>query len=95
MVDRELSRAVEAYLLRLWPYERREGVITLGDDTARRLLPRLKELADEAFHWPVDWQQNDEASASRTVEDGIAAAHPELDRDAVRALRAHFDLCHK
>ena len=49
MVDRELSRAVEAYLLRLWPYERREGVITLGDDTARRLLPRLKELADEAF----------------------------------------------
>ena len=34
MVDRELSRAVEAYLLRLWPHERREGVITLGDDTA-------------------------------------------------------------
>jgi hypothetical protein len=55
----------------------------------------LKELADEAFHWPVDWQQNDEASASRTVEDGIAAAHPELDRDAVRALRAHFDFCPK
>jgi hypothetical protein len=95
MVDRELSRAVEAYLLRLWPYERREGVITLGDDTARRLLPRLKELADEAFHWPVDWQQNDEVSASRIVEDGIATAHPELDRDAVRALRAHFDFCHK
>ena len=95
MVDRELSLAAEAYLLRLWPYERREGVIRPGDDTARRLLPRLKELADEAFHWPVDWQQNDEVSASRIVEDGLAAAHPELDRDAVRALRWHFDFCHK
>ena len=95
MVDRELSLAAEAYLLRLWPYERREGVIRPADDTARRLLPRLKELADEAFHWPVDWQQNDEVSASRIVEDGIAAAHPELDRDAVRGLRWHFDFCHK
>ena len=95
MVDRELSRAVEAYLRGLWPYERPEGAIAVGDDTAGRLLPRLKELADEAFHWPVDWQQNDEVSASRIVEDGIAAAHPELDRDAVRGLRWHFDFCHK
>ena len=95
MVDRQLSRAVEAYLFGLWPYECRQGVITLGDDTARQLLPRLKELADEAFHWPVDWQQNDEVSASRIVEGGLAAAHPELDRDAVRALRWHFDFCHK
>ena len=95
MVDRELSRAVEAYLHGLWPYERREGVIALDDDTARRLLPCLKQLADEAFHWPVDRQRNDDVSASRIVEDGIAAAHPELDRDAVRALRAHYDFCHK
>jgi hypothetical protein len=52
MVDRELSRAVEAYLRGLWPYERQDGVIALGDDSAKRLLPRLKQLANEAFHWP-------------------------------------------
>lgn len=95
MVDRELSRAVEAYLRGLWPYERRDGVIALGDDSARRLLPRLKQLADEAFHWPVDTRRHDDVSASRIVEEGIAVAHPELDRDAVRALRAHYDFGHK
>ena len=79
MVDRELSRAVKAYLLGLWPYERREGAIVLGDDAARRLLPRLQQFADEAFRWPVDRQWNDDVSASRIVEDGIAVAHPELD----------------
>jgi len=95
MVDRELSRAVEAYLRGLWPYERREDVIAPGDDTAKRLLPRLEQLADEAFHWPIDRQRHDDVSASRIVEEGIAVAHPELDRDAVRALRAHHDFCHK
>jgi hypothetical protein len=95
MVDRELSRAVEAYLHGLWPYERREGTVAPADDTARRLLPRLQQLKREAFHWPVDMQRNDAVSASRIVEDGIAAAHPELDRDAVHALRWYYDFCHK
>jgi hypothetical protein len=95
MVDRELSRAVEAYLHGLWPYERREGTVVPGDDTARRLLPRLQQLQREAFHWPVDRQQNGDIAASRIVEDGIAAAHPELDREAVRALRWYYDFCHK
>ena len=95
MVDLELSRAVVAYLLGLWPYERREGTVAPGDDTARRLLPRLRQLESEAFHWPVDRQRNDYVSTSRIVEDGIAAAHPELDRDAVRALGRYYDFCHK
>jgi hypothetical protein len=50
MADRELSRAVEAYLHGLWPYERREGIVAPDDDTARRLLPRLRQLEREAFH---------------------------------------------
>jgi hypothetical protein len=95
MVDRELSRAVEAYLHGLWPYERREGTVVPGDGTARRLLPRLQQLQREAFHWQVDRQQNDDIAASRIVEYGIAAAHPELDREAVRALRWYYDFCHK
>ena len=86
---------MEDYRRGQWPYERREGTVAPGDDTARRLLPRLQQLQHEAFHWPVDRQRNDDVSASRIVEDGIAAAHPELDRDAVRALRWYYDFCHK
>jgi hypothetical protein len=66
-----------------------------GDDTARRIAASFAATEREAFQWPLDRQRNDDVSASRIVEDGIATAHPELDRDAVRALRWYYDFCHK
>jgi hypothetical protein len=101
MVDKELSRAVVVYLRGkglAWPSASPEAVAKeLGAEAADRLMPRLRQLADEAVYWPVDWQNHidDLGSAARVVEDEISAAHPELDQDAVRALGWQFSFCNK
>jgi hypothetical protein len=99
VVDRELSRAVVAYLRGsglAWPTETPEAVATeLGAEATARLMPRLKQLAREAVYWPVDWQDHDLVSATRAVEEDITAAHPELDQNAVRALGWYFSYCNK
>jgi hypothetical protein len=101
MVDKELSRAVVVYLRGkglAWPSASPEAVAKeLGAEAADRLMPRLRQLADEAVYWPVDWQNHidDLGSATRVVEDEISAAHPELDQDAVRALGWQFSFCNK
>lgn len=96
MVDRELSRAVVAYLRGsglAWPRASPEAVAKeLGPEAAERLMPRLRQLASEAVYWPVDWQNHidDLGSATRAVEDETSAAHPELDQDAISALGWQF-----
>jgi hypothetical protein len=99
--DRELSRAVVVYLRGsglAWPHASPEAVAQeLGAEAAERLMPRLRQLANEAVYWPVDWQNHidDLGSAARVVEDEISAAHPELDQDAISALGWQFSYCNK
>ena len=76
------------------PRGRRGGT---GAEAAERLMPRLRQLANEAVYWPVDWQNyiDDLGSATRVVEDEISATHPELDQDAISALGWQFSYCNK
>jgi hypothetical protein len=101
VVDRELSRAVVVYLRGsglAWPSASPEAVAAeLGAEAAERLMPRLRQLANEAVYWPVDWQNHidDLGGAMRVVEDEISAAYPELDQDAISALGWQFAFCNK
>ena len=99
MVDEQLSRAMVAYLLGgryVRPGESPDAVAdALGAEASEHLVPRLRELAREAVYWPVDWQGNDDVSAMRVVEREIAAAHPELSAEAVRALSQYFSFCNR
>ncbi|MBO0822769.1 MAG: hypothetical protein J2P27_02790 [Actinobacteria bacterium] len=101
VVDRELSRAVVVYLRGrglAWPSASPEAVVKeLGAEAAERLMPRLRQLANEAVYWPVDWQNyiDDLGSATRVVEAEISAAHPELDQHAVSALGWQFSYCNR
>lgn len=101
VVDAELSRAVVVYLRGsglAWPHQSPEAVVSeFGTEAAERLMPRLRQLANAAVYWPVDWQQHDDdlASATRVVEREISAAHPELDQNAVSALGWQFSYCNK
>jgi hypothetical protein len=99
MVDQELSRAVVAYVRGsglAWPHRSPEAVAgVMGAEVAERLMPRLKQLADEAFDWPVDWRGRDLDKATRAVETEFALAHPELDQEAVLALGWDFSYGHR
>src|ERR1700721_2291004 len=99
MVDEQLSRAVVAYLLGgryVRPRETPDAVAdALGAEAAEHLVPQLRELAREAACWPVNWQEDDDVSAMRVAERGIAGAHPELSAEAVRALSLYFSFCNR
>jgi hypothetical protein len=101
VVDAELSRAVVVYIRGsglAWPHQSPEAVEReLGAEAAERLMPRLRQLANEAVSWPVDWRNhvNDLGSATRVVEDEISAAHPDLDQDAISALGWQFSFCNR
>ena len=99
MIDDELSRAVVAYLRGAglaWPRQSLEAVAgAMGADTAQRLEPRLKRLADETLHWPVDWDRHDLLSAMDVVRDGLTERHPELSSEAVEALVWEFSYTYK
>ena len=98
VVDQELSRAVVAYIRGsglAWPQRSPEAVVAaMGAEVAERLMPRLEQLADEAFYWPVDWHGRDLDAATSVVETEFAAAHPELDQEAVLALGWDFSYSH-
>jgi hypothetical protein len=66
----------------------------MGADAAERLGPHLKRLADEAVHWPVDWNRHDLRSAMEVVLGGLAERHPELSSEAVEALVWDFSYAH-
>jgi hypothetical protein len=55
-----------------------------------RLGPHLKQLADEAVYWRVDWSRHDLGSAAEVVRRGHAERHPELTSEAVEALVWEF-----
>jgi hypothetical protein len=100
VVDEELSRAVVVFLRGSglsWPRSSPEAVEReLGPDNAERLLPRLRQLADEAVSWPVDWQVHPDLNiAVPVVRAAITEAHPELNDDAVSALVWNFSYCNK
>jgi hypothetical protein len=67
----------------------------LGAAAAARLRPRLEQLSREALAWPVDWDHHDLVSATRAVQGGLAARHPELDQEAVTALGWFFSYTFK
>jgi hypothetical protein len=67
----------------------------MGPEVAKLLMPRLEQLADEAFSWPVDWHGRDLDAATSVVETQFAAAHPELDKEAVLALGWDFSYGHR
>jgi hypothetical protein len=96
VVDEELSRAVMVYLRGNGIGRPPEAVAReLGAEAAKRVEPRLKQLAREAVYWPVDWQKHNDVSAMRAVEHEIAEEHPELNADAVRALALYFSFCNR
>jgi hypothetical protein len=99
VIDDELSRAVVAYLRGAglaWPRQSLEAVAgAMGADTAQRLEPRLKRLADETLHWPVDWDRHDLLSAMEVVRGGLTEHHPELSSEAVEALVWEFSYAYK
>jgi hypothetical protein len=66
----------------------------MGADAAERLGRPLKRLADEAVHWPVDWDRHDSLSAMDVVRGGLAEHHPELSSEAVEALVWDFGYAH-
>jgi hypothetical protein len=94
VIDEELSRAVVAYIRgagKSWPHRSPEAVArAMGADTAQRLGPQLKRLADETVYWPVDWDQHDLNSAAEMVRSGVAERHPELSSEAIEALLWDF-----
>lgn len=99
-MDEELSRAVVVFLRGSglpWPRSSPEVVAReMGPDIAERLMPRLRQLTDEAVSWPVDWQEHpDLVTAMSVVQAAITAAHPELNHDAVSALVWMFSYCNK
>jgi hypothetical protein len=99
VVDEELSRAVVAYISNSgfgWPTQTPEAVVkALGAEAAERLMPHLRQLAQEAVAWPVDWQQHDLASATQAVENEMAEQHPALDARTVSALGWYFSYCNR
>jgi hypothetical protein len=99
VIDDELSRAVVAYLRGAglaWPRRSLEAVAgAMSADTAQRLEPRLKRLADETLYWPVDWDRHDLLSAMEVVRGGLTEHHPELSSEAVEALVWEFSYAYK
>ncbi len=99
MSDLELSRAVVTYFRgagRPYPHQSLEAVgAALGPAAARRLRPQLEHLTQEAFTWPIDWDQHDLVSAARVVQQGLAKRHPELDEKALAALGWFFSFTFK
>ena len=67
----------------------------IGADTAQRLEPRLKRLADETLYWPVDWGRHDSLSAMEVVRGGLTERHPELNSEAVEALVWEFSYAYR
>ena len=100
VVNEELSRAVVMFLRGsglAWPRSSPEAVEReMGPEVAERLLPRVRQLADEAVYWPVDWQVHpDLDTAVPVVQAAITEAHPELNDAAVSALVWNFSYCNK
>jgi hypothetical protein len=99
VIDDDLSRAVVAYLRGAglaWPRRSLEAVAgAMGVDTAQRLGPRLKRLADETLYWPVDWDRHDLLSAMEVVRGGLTERHPELSSEAVEALVWEFSYAYR
>ena len=99
MIDDELSRAVVAYLRGAglaWPHRSLDAVAgAVGADTAERLGPQLKRLADETLYWPVDGDRHDLLSAMEVVRGGFTERHPELSREAVEALVWEFSYVYR
>ena len=79
-----------------WPHRSPEAVLAaMGAEVAERLMPRLEQLANEAFYWPVDSHGRDLDAATTAMETEFSAAHPELDQEAVLALGWDFSYGHK
>ena len=99
MADEELSRAVVAYFRGAglpFPHQSLEAVEeALGAAAAARLRPRLEQLTQGAFTWPVDWDRHDLVPATHVVQEGLASRHPELDQEAVAALGWFFSYTFK
>ena len=99
MIDDDLSRAMVAYIReagRAWPHRSLEAVAeAIGADTARRLGPRLKRLADDTLYWPVDWDRHDSMSAMEVVRAGPTERHPELSHEAIEALIWEFSYVYR
>lgn len=79
-----------------WPHRSPDAVAAaVGVDTAERLRPHLKRLADETLYWPVDWDRHDLLSAMDVMRGGLAERHPELSGEAVEALVWEFSYVHR
>ena len=95
MVDPILSTALSAFVgnIRGRDAELSEDAVVdaVGQEEARRLMPRLREIVDEAFRVRVDMKTHSYEPRER-VQVSISFEHPELSEEAVRALGLYWHL---
>ena len=92
--DRELNRALVAYLGKgrsSFPRTDEAAVLAVarGDDGAE-LQARVRVIVSELMAIEIDWSVHTLADGGRRAERIMASRHPELDDDALGALRWMF-----
>jgi hypothetical protein len=95
MIDEILSTALTAFVGNIQGHtaELSEGAVVnaVGREEARRLMPRLGEIVEEALRVPVDLKTHSYEPRER-VAVSIASKHPELSAAAVEAVSLYWHL---
>ena len=92
MEDRELSRAIVAYVAKgrsAFPRSDVDAVTTFASEhglNADELLARVRAILDECMSIEIDWQKNSLVEGGTRAQRVMAERHPELGQDALDAL---------
>lgn len=94
--DRELSQAILEYVGKgrsAFPRSDDDAVVKFAADTGAEpavLLAQVVEIASECLAVTIDWSTHTLSEGGDEAERVMAERHPELGRDALKALRWAF-----